>query len=83
MSTVITRSRPVGQAHVDASGDDLKGSSNSSTSLSESLGLGVPLQQKRFFWQRSKPLDEDAIATLPSVFDDAETAEKYQPRPDW
>lgn len=82
MSTVIARSKPAALARVVAV-DDGKGSSSSGASLSDSLGLGVPLQQKKFFWQRSQVYDADAIATLPSVFDDPDTAEKYQPRADW
>lgn len=83
MSTVIARGRPSAQTRVVTVLDDSKGSGNSSASLSEDLGLGFPLQQKRFFWQRSKVYDESAIATLPSVFDDPETAAKYTPRDDW
>lgn len=87
MSTVIARGQPsVPQTRVVTVLDqDSKGSAgtSSSASLSEDLGLGVPLQQKRFFWQRSKVHDEGAIATQPSVFDDPETAEKYTPRGDW
>ncbi|KAF1813445.1 phthalate transporter [Eremomyces bilateralis CBS 781.70] len=37
----------------------------------------------RFWWQRSVKLDPDAIATQRSVYDHAETANKYQPRDDW
>lgn len=82
MATVIARGKTAAQTRAVAV-DDNKGSSSSSASLPDGLGLGVPLQQKRFFWQRSKAHDADAIATLPSVFDDPETAEKYQPRADW
>ncbi|KAK3389471.1 major facilitator superfamily domain-containing protein [Podospora didyma] len=45
--------------------------------------LGVALEEKRFWWQRAKAYDPDAVATLPSVFDDKETAEKYTPQSDW
>lgn len=66
-------------------GDDNKvhAALTSSTSLSEGSTLGIPRDQKRFFWQRSKAHDPNSVATLPSVFDDPDTAEKYQPRPDW
>ncbi|KAI0123565.1 phthalate transporter [Xylariales sp. AK1849] len=55
----------------------------STTSLGSDAPLGVPLEEKRFFFQRSKSYNPDAIATLPSVFDDPDTAEKYRPRSDW
>jgi hypothetical protein len=45
--------------------------------------LGVPAEEKRFWWQRGKSYDPNAIATLPSVYDDPETAKLYQPRSDW
>lgn len=49
----------------------------------EELNLGIPTKEKKFWWQRRKNFDPDAIATLPSVFDDPETAKHYQPRSDW
>ncbi|KAI1099457.1 MFS general substrate transporter [Jackrogersella minutella] len=45
--------------------------------------LGAPQEEKRFFFQRTRNFDFEAIATQPSVFDDPQTAEKYQPRDDW
>ncbi|KAI1207852.1 MFS general substrate transporter [Annulohypoxylon truncatum] len=45
--------------------------------------LGAPHEEKRFWFQRAKDFDPEAIATQPSVFDDPQTAEKYQPRDDW
>lgn len=85
MSTVLTRDQPLAHKRVVAggSGSGKDEPSTSTTSISEGLDLGVPLHQKRFFWQRSKAYDPDAIATLPSVFDDPDTADKYHPRPDW
>ncbi|KIW81694.1 hypothetical protein Z517_04720 [Fonsecaea pedrosoi CBS 271.37] len=47
------------------------------------LELGVPANEKKFWWQRGRGYNPDAIATLPSVFDDPETAKHYQPRDDW
>ncbi|KAF6819179.1 transporter YIL166C-like protein 3 [Colletotrichum plurivorum] len=45
--------------------------------------LGAPKEEKRFWFQRDKHFDPFAVATQASVFDDPDTAEKYQPRPDW
>ncbi|KAI0095423.1 MFS general substrate transporter [Hypoxylon sp. NC0597] len=64
---------------------DKKTATESTTSL-DSDGippLGVPAEEKRFWFQRAKDFDPEAIATQPSVFDDPQTAEKYQPRNDW
>lgn len=89
MSTVLTRDQPfihkraVADRGASSSGKDEPSTSTTSLSDSEGLNLGVPLHQKRFFWQRSKAYDPDATATLPSVFDDPDTADKYHPRPDW
>src|ERR1700761_4209600 len=45
--------------------------------------LGEPREEKRFFFQRTKAYDPNAIATQPSVYDDPLTAKDYQPRSDW
>lgn len=45
--------------------------------------LGVPSEEKRFWWQRTRGFDGEAVATLPSVYDDPDTAKQYQPRSDW
>lgn len=45
--------------------------------------LGAPAEEKRFWFQRGKAYDPDAIATQPSVFDDPETALQYWPPANW
>ena len=45
--------------------------------------LGVPGAEKRFWWQRNKTYDPNAVATQPSVFDDPDTAKEYQPPAKW
>jgi MFS transporter, ACS family, DAL5 transporter family protein len=45
--------------------------------------LGVAGEEKRFWWQRARNYDPDAIATQPSVFDDPETAKQYWPPAKW
>ncbi|OLN95803.1 putative transporter YIL166C-like protein 3 [Colletotrichum chlorophyti] len=59
------------------------GEAQSSLSLNSIPPLGAPIAEKRFWFQRNKDYDPFAIATQPSVFDDPDTAEKYQPRSDW
>ena len=57
--------------------------SDSDVSVSAIPPLGAAVQEKQFWFQRTRGRDLDAIATQPSVFDDAETAEKYHPKTDW
>ncbi|KAI1080333.1 MFS general substrate transporter [Whalleya microplaca] len=64
-------------------GDSKKTVTESTTSLNSIPPLGVPKEEKRFWFQRTNNFSYDAIATQPSVFDDPQTAEKYQPRDDW
>ncbi|KAK4183948.1 major facilitator superfamily domain-containing protein [Podospora australis] len=83
MATVLTRQAP-SRAPVERGSDDKLGLDTSSTSINSDIPpLGVPIERKKYWWQRSKPHDPDAVATLPSVFDDPETSEKYTPRSDW
>ncbi|KAH8879002.1 MFS general substrate transporter [Thozetella sp. PMI_491] len=75
MSTVLTKIKGLDEKVGTAS--------TSTTSLSSIPPLGVPVEEKRFWWQRALSYDPDAVATLPSVFDDPETARNYQPPSDW
>ncbi|KAF5024515.1 hypothetical protein F66182_3455 [Fusarium sp. NRRL 66182] len=43
----------------------------------------APPDEPRSWWQPRQKQDGDAIATRRSVFDDANIADNYQPRPDW
>ncbi|CAG8955299.1 hypothetical protein HYFRA_00011281 [Hymenoscyphus fraxineus] len=45
--------------------------------------LGVPGKEKRFWFQRDKTYDPNAIATQPSVFDDPLTVKEYWPPSTW
>jgi hypothetical protein len=45
--------------------------------------LGVPAAEKRFWFQRNKTYDPNAIATQHSVFDDPDTLKEYQPPESW
>jgi hypothetical protein len=75
MATVLTKEKAVVRTQE---------TNSSTTSLSSnSPPLGAPLEERRFWFQRVNTYDPGAIATQSSVFDDPETAEKYQPRADW
>jgi hypothetical protein len=45
--------------------------------------LGEPDEERRFWFQRGKGYNPEAVATQPSVYDDPDTAKEYQPRADW
>ncbi|SPO01687.1 related to permease of the major facilitator superfamily [Cephalotrichum gorgonifer] len=75
MTTVITSIK-----YSDGSSDsDIKTKGGSSIPP-----LGEPFHDtKKYFWQKAKDHDLDAIATQPSVYDDPVVSEKYKPRSDW
>lgn len=74
-----------------ASSDDLgnartseKTAGDRSSEVSTALPLGVPSEEKRFWFQRNKTnYDPNAIATQASVFDEPDTAKEYQPPASW
>ncbi|KAH6884257.1 major facilitator superfamily transporter [Thelonectria olida] len=71
MSTVLVRDKEAREGF------------DSDTSSDSLPALGVPVEEKRFWFQRGRAYDPDSIATQPSVFDDPATADKYQPHSDW
>lgn len=85
MATVLTQGGSPPSADGTNSPTESKGSkiNVSSETLSSISPLGVAVAERRFWFQRATSYDPTAIATQVSVFDDPDTAEKYQPRPDW
>ncbi|KIH92620.1 hypothetical protein SPBR_02601 [Sporothrix brasiliensis 5110] len=78
MATVFARDKSALATVVSLSDSDA-----SDTQRAGVPDLGLPVQQKQFWWQKRGAYDPDAIATQPSVFDDNESAEKYHPPSNW
>ncbi|KPI34576.1 putative transporter [Cyphellophora attinorum] len=88
MATVLARNTiEISKEHATVTGQQIFADSSKEELSAEvdthGQNLGVPAEEKRFWWQRGKSYDPNAIATLPSVYDDPETAKLYQPRSDW
>ncbi|KIX07137.1 uncharacterized protein Z518_05114 [Rhinocladiella mackenziei CBS 650.93] len=79
MATVISRRIQQGKDETVVTPDIVAGNLSDSkesvpTISAVGLNLGAPADEKKFWWQRRRDYNPDAIATLPSVFDDPETA---------
>jgi hypothetical protein len=79
---VSSRSSSTGSTSDIRTGEEKKVQTNI-TSIASIPPLGVPADEKRFWFQRNKTYDPSAIATQPSVFDDPDTAKQYQPPDSW
>ncbi|CAI7615957.1 unnamed protein product [Penicillium crustosum] len=78
MSTVYTARKGPNESISVLKGPD----TDSSTSL-DIAPLGQPGEERRFWFQRGKGYNPEAVATQPSVYDNPDTAKEYQPRADW
>lgn len=61
MATVLTREKKAAAPEIQVTSKSEP--STSKTSLDEIPSLGVPIEERRFWWQRAKAYDPDAIAT--------------------
>ena len=77
MATVFAKDKGAGATVESLSDSDV---SASRVGIPE---LGLTVEGKQFWWQKRGRYDPSAIATQPSVFDGAATAEKYHPPPSW
>lgn len=60
----------------------LKNETDSSSSR-EIAPLGEPFSGRRLWFQKGQKYDSDAIATQPSVYNNPDIAQEYQPSEDW
>ncbi|KAI0143158.1 major facilitator superfamily domain-containing protein [Xylariaceae sp. FL1272] len=63
--------------------DDVGGAAEKEETVESIPPLGKPHEEKKFWFQRGKAYDPDAIATQPSVYDIPDIAAQYEPRNDW
>jgi len=78
MTTLFSESLSNKVAHASVS--SVNGTDSSTDDIAP---LGQPSKERRFWFQRAKSYDPQAIATQRSVFDNPEIAKQYQPRADW
>lgn len=63
MATVLTKERVVRSERSDSDRDEKLGPDASTLSVNSIPPLGVPKEEKRFFFQRTRAYDPEAIAT--------------------
>lgn len=80
MATIFAKGKSVVISTADHTSTSDSDAKSSTGSVPE---LGAPVNQKQFWFQKARNYDANAIATQRSVFDDPDTAEKYQPLADW
>ncbi|KAJ5587301.1 uncharacterized protein N7459_003066 [Penicillium hispanicum] len=80
MATVIYDSASKRAVHESVS--SIRDGTDSSTD-GDVAPLGQPGQERRFWFQRTRNFDPEAIATQPSVYDNPDSAKEYLPREDW
>ncbi|KAI1421900.1 major facilitator superfamily domain-containing protein [Xylaria sp. FL1777] len=63
--------------------DEIEGGVETKDNSGSIPPLGHPREEKKFWFQRGKNYDPNAVATQPSVYDIAGVKDQYEPRPDW
>lgn len=88
MSTVVWNKKPLEadpileSASITSSHEESNGKA-AKASTREISPLGAPVVVRRGVFGKSEKVDLNAIATHPSVYDDPDTAQFYQPRADY